>query len=58
MKKIYTLLKDIVPEAVELNFLSNGKAKEIVELFTDYLKDKRADPEKITEQLKQIPLAG
>jgi methylmalonyl-CoA mutase len=41
-ENIDALLKNIVPEAVELNFLSNGKAKEIVGFLTDNLKDKRA----------------
>ncbi len=34
-KNFNILLKDIDPEAVELNFLSDGKAKEIVGFFTD-----------------------
>ena len=55
-ENIDTLLKDIVPEAVELNFLSNGKAKEIVGFLSDNLKDKRADLHKITGAIETDPL--
>jgi methylmalonyl-CoA mutase len=55
-KNLETLLKDIVPEAVELNFLSNGKAKEIVEFLIENLNQKRADLQKITGAIETDPL--
>ncbi len=51
-----TLLKDISAEKVELNFLSNGKADEIVRIFVSYLKRTGADPEKITGAIETDPL--
>ncbi len=51
-----TLLKDIVPEAVELNFLSDGRAKEIVKLFHDYVKKSGADPDKIYGAVETDPI--
>ncbi len=50
------LLKDIVPEAVELNFLSNGKAKEIVTLFQNYVKKSGADPDKVYGAVETDPI--
>jgi len=50
------LLKNIIPEAVELNFLSNGKAKEIVTLFTDYLKKSGSDPDKVHGAVETDPI--
>ncbi len=49
------LLQDIVPEAVELNFLSAGKAKEIVTYFTDFLESSGADPKKIAGAIETDP---
>jgi len=51
-----TLLKGIVPEAVELNFLSNGKAKEIVTLFSGYIKKSGADPDKVYGAVEADPI--
>ncbi|MDQ1332233.1 MAG: Methylmalonyl-CoA mutase small subunit, partial [Bacteroidota bacterium] len=56
-KNFSILLKDIDPEAAELNFLSGGKAKEIVALFIDYVKKRGADPEKITGAIEADPLS-
>ncbi len=50
------LLKDIIPEAVELNFLSNGRAKEIVTLFRNYIKNTGADPDKIYGAVETDPI--
>jgi methylmalonyl-CoA mutase len=50
------LLSGIFPEAVELNFLSNGRAKEIVILFYDFIKRSGADPEKITGAVETDPI--
>ena len=51
-----TLLDGIYPEATELNFLSDGKAREIVTIFSDILKKKGADPEKIHGAVETDPL--
>ena len=51
-----SLLKGIIPEAVELNFLSNGKAKEIVTLFSDYIKNSGADPHKVYGAVETDPI--
>lgn len=56
-KNFDILLKDIAPEAVELNFLSNGKAKEMVALFISYLKKNGIDPEKITGAIEADPIS-
>lgn len=50
------LLDGIVPEAVEINFLCNGRAKEIVSLFHEYLKKTKVDPEKIYGAVETDPL--
>lgn len=50
------LLKDLVPEAVEINFLSNGKAKEIVALFHEFVRKSGADPQKISGAVETDPL--
>ena len=50
------LLDGIVPEAVELNFLSNGKAKEIVSLFNDYIKKSKANPKKVYGAVETDPI--
>ncbi len=50
------LLDGILPEAAELNFLSDGRAKEIVTLFHEYVKRIKADPEKIYGAVEADPL--
>jgi len=51
-----TLLKDIIPEAVEINFLSNGRAKDIATLFSDYIKSRGADSDKIYGAVETDPI--
>ncbi len=55
-KNFDILLKDISPETVELNFLSDGKAKEIVDFFMRYLQKIKADPQKIYGAVETDPL--
>jgi len=50
------LLKDIVPGAVELNFLSNGKAKEIALFFHEWIKKGSTDMQKISGAVEADPL--
>ena len=57
-KKFDILLKNIVPEAVELNFLSNGKAKEIVDFFLKHINKIKADPQKISGAIETDPLSS
>ncbi len=56
-KNFDILLKDISPETIELNFLSDGKAKEIVNIFLSYLKKIKADPQKIYGAVETDPLS-
>ena len=51
-----TLLKDIHFESVEVNFLSNGKAKEILECLIKIFKDSGADLKKIKGAIEADPL--
>ena len=51
------LLKDIDPEVVELNFLSEGKAKEIVALFTDNITKRGYSPGRVTGAFEADPLS-
>jgi methylmalonyl-CoA mutase len=50
------LLNGILPEAVEINFLSNGRAKEIVTLFHDLIKKSGTDPAKIAGAVETDPI--
>jgi methylmalonyl-CoA mutase len=50
------LLKDILPEAVELNFLSNGKAKEIIEIIRKHVANSGTDPVLIRGAFEADPL--
>jgi methylmalonyl-CoA mutase len=57
------LLNDISPEAVELNFLSNGRAKELALFFQEWIRKKGTDPPKIsgaieTDLLGRLALNG
>jgi methylmalonyl-CoA mutase len=56
-KNFDILLKDIHIGAVEINFLSNGKAKEILELLTGYLKRSGTDPEVVRGCIEADPLS-
>ena len=56
-KNFDILLKDIQPEAVELNFLSNGKAKEIVDFLNNYIKRTGSDPDKLSGAIETDPLS-
>ena len=49
------LLRKINPEAVELNFLTDGKAKELVDAFIENIKS--YSPEKITGAVETDPLS-
>lgn len=51
-----TLLKDIHPEAIELNFLCNGKAKEILRLLSDIHADKNVITEALSGAIEADPL--
>jgi methylmalonyl-CoA mutase len=55
-RNLEILLNDISPEAVELNFLSNGRAKEIVKFFLQWINKIGADPEKISGAIETDPL--
>lgn len=50
------LLNNISPEAVELNFLSNGRAKELALFFQEWISRKGADPEKISGAVEADPI--
>ena len=50
------LLKDILPEAVELNFHSNGKAAEIADIFQRYIVRSGSNPDKIYGAVEADPL--
>ena len=51
------LLKGIEPEAVELNFLAHGKAKEIVALFISYLERRGINPAAVTGAVETDPVS-
>ncbi len=51
------LLKDIVPEAVELNFLSYGRAAEIADLVINHLNKTGIDPGNIYGAIEADPLS-
>ncbi len=51
-----TLLSDIHPEVTEINFLSNGKAIEILDIFSRIIQDKGADPAKVRGAVEADPL--
>ena len=56
-KNIESLLANICPEIVELNFLSDGRAKEIVKYFLGFINRTKADPEKIKGAIETDPLS-
>ncbi|MGA2407145.1 MAG: acyl-CoA mutase large subunit family protein [Bacteroidales bacterium] len=51
------LLNGIHLEAIEVNFLSNGKAKEIVDFIINYVKKSGSDPLKIRGAIEADPLS-
>lgn len=53
---ISLLLKDIIPEAVEINFLSNGKASEIVSFFIEHIRKSGTDPGLVSGAIETDPL--
>lgn len=56
-KNFDILLKGIHPAAVEINFLSNGKAKEIIDILTNYVKKTGTDPLQIRGAFEADPLS-
>jgi len=56
-KNFDSLLRYIYPEFVELNFLPNGRAKEIVEYLLNYINKTKSDPQKITGAIETDPLS-
>ena len=50
------LLKEIQLEAIEINFISNGKAKEITDIFSNYVKKSGSDPLQIRGAFEADPL--
>jgi methylmalonyl-CoA mutase len=50
------LLRNIHPEAVELNFLSDGKAKEILEILATLLREKGLSRTQLTGAVEADPL--
>ncbi len=56
-KNFDLLLERIFLGGVEINFLSNGKAKEIVELVINYVKKSYSDPDKIRGAFEADPLS-
>ena len=51
------LLKDIHPESIELNFLCNGKAIEILDILKNYLSERGSAQDKIRGAIEADPLA-
>jgi methylmalonyl-CoA mutase len=56
-KNFDLLLERIFLGGVEINFLSNGKAKEIIELIINYVKKSRSDPEELRGAIEVDPLS-
>ncbi len=56
-KNIESLLENIYTELVEINFLSEGKTKEIIQYFLNYIKNTNSDPQKITGAIETDPLS-
>ena len=56
-KNFDLLLERIFIGGVEINFLSNGKAKEILELITNYVKKSCSDPGEIRGAIEADPLS-
>jgi len=56
-KNFDLLLERIFLGGVEINFLSNGKAKEIIDLLINYVKKSYSDPAKIRGAIEIDPLS-
>lgn len=56
-KNFNILLKDISPEGVELNFLSNAKAREILGIFNAYIDKTGTDHNKIVGAIETDPIS-
>jgi methylmalonyl-CoA mutase len=56
-KNFDLLLERIFLEGVELNFLTNGKAREIIDLIINYVKKSYSDPNKIRGAIEADPLS-
>jgi methylmalonyl-CoA mutase len=56
-KNIDLLLERIFLGGIELNFQSNGKAKEIIELLINYVNKSHSDPDKIRGGFEADPLS-
>jgi len=56
-KNIDTLLENIYPELTEVNFSSEGKAKEIFRYFLGSINKGTANPEKVTGAIETDPLS-
>jgi len=56
-KNIDSLLKNISPEIVEINFHSDGKVKEIAEYFLRFIDKTHADYQKVTGAIEMDPLS-
>jgi methylmalonyl-CoA mutase len=57
-KNFETLLEDIYIENIELNFLCNGKAKEILDLILKIVAERGLDPLKICGAIEADPLGS
>ena len=56
-KNFDLLLKEIFFGGVELNFLSNGKAREIIDLLINYVKKSNSDPNQLRGAVEVDPLS-
>lgn len=56
-KSFEILLKDICIENIEINFLSNGRAKEILDLIINITTERGLDPGKICGAIEADPLS-
>ncbi len=56
-KNFDLLLERIFLGGIEMNFLCNGKAKEIIELIINYVKKSRSDPEEVRGAIEVDPLS-
>lgn len=56
IENLRLLLKNIHPEAIEINFRPNGKAKELLEYFMVILVEKGTDPHQVHGAIEADPL--
>jgi methylmalonyl-CoA mutase len=57
LENIEILLSGICPEAIELNFLTNGKAQELITILGNYLDKRGIDRNKITGAIETDPIS-